>query len=392
MKRLAFIVAVVFLAFVFVMLANVDPGYVLIARSPWSIEMSLTVFTIIAVLAVAIAYLAARLISRTRKIPSDVAGWRQRRHAKQARSALTDGLSSLAACDWQEAETQLLAGLRFSDAPMINYLGAAIAAQGQDNLAKRDDYLAEAGKSAPEGSIAAGMTQAFLQHLARQQEQALATLTGLRNSAPENTAALKLLKDTYLEMHDWTGIMNLLPDLKKQKALDDNEISELEIGTYKALLTLSLPSGSLDVLQAAWQNIPASLQTHPEIIGLYTSKLIQQGEHDAAEKLLRKAIEKEWDANLVRLYGQTVSQNIGRQLETARSWYISQPKDPGMLIALGQLALENGDMDSAKDYLKSSLEIRPEPAGWLLLGRAYEREGNADEARDAYRQGLTLSQ
>lgn len=392
MRRLAYAVTIILLAFVIVWLASVDPGYVLIARRPWSIEMPLTVFTVIVVISIAATYLIGRLIARTLNIPSDVADWRQRRHALQARSSLTEGLSRLAACDWQEAETQLLAGLRFSDAPMINYLGAAIASQGQGDIRKRDNYLAEAGKIAPSESIATGMTQAFLQHLAKQQEQALATLTGLRNSTPENTAAIKLLKDTYLELHDWTGIMNLLPDIKKQNALDDDELKELEIETYKALLTLSLPSGSLDVLQSAWQNIPAELQSHYEIKALYTSKLIEQGEHDSAEKLLRKAIEKEWNSKLVRLYGQAVSKNTGRQLEAARSWLVSRPKDPDLLVTLGQLALENGDLNSAKDYLKTALEIQPSPDAWLHLGFTYEREGNSGEAMDAYRRGLTLSQ
>ena len=390
MKRLAFVVAVLFLAFVIVWLASVDPGYVLIARKPWSVEMSLTVFTVIAIISIGAFYFIIRLLTRARGIPADVAGWRQRRHAKQARLALNQGLGLLAACDWPQAEAQLLAGLRFSEAPVINYIGAAIAAQGQGDIRKRDNYLAEAGKIAPEYGIATGMSQAYLQHLANQQEQALATLTGLRNRAPENTAAMKLLKDTYLALHDWTGIMNLLPDLKRYDALDKNEITQLEIETYTALLTLSLPSGSLEVLQQAWRNIPDQLKGHPKLLALYVGKLIEQGEHDDAEKLLRKSIEKEWNPALVRLYGSAVSQQIGRQLENARSWLVARPKDPDLLLTLGKLALENGDADSAQDYLKSSLDIRPDAETWYQLGRSYERENKNSEAMDAYRRGLTM--
>lgn len=390
MKRLGFFVAILLLAFIIVWLASEDPGYVLISRRPWSIEMSLAVFTIIAIISIAAFYFVIRLITRTRNIPTDVAGWRQRRYANQARAATTQGLGLLAACDWPQAESQLLAGLRFSEAPMINYIGAAIAAQGQGDIRRRDDYLAEAGKIAPDENLATGMSQAYLQHLAKQQEQALATLTGLRNRAPENTAALKLLKDTYLELHDWTGVMNLLPELKKYHALEDNEIRQLEVETYKALLTLSLPSGSLEVLQAAWQNIPEEHRADPQLLALYAGKLIEQGEHDSAEKLLRKSIEKEWKPQLVRMYGNAVSQQIGRQLENARSWFVSRPKDPDLLLTLGKLALENGDTDAAKDYLKISLDLRPDPETWYQLGRSYERDNMITEAMDAYRRGLAL--
>jgi len=390
MKRLAFVIAVLLLAFVIVWLASDDPGYVLIARKPWSVEMSLTVFTVIAIISIGAFYFVIRLFTRARGIPADVAGWRQRRHAKQARQALNQGLGLLAACDWPEAEAQLLAGLHFSEAPVINYVGAAIAAQGQGNIRKRDNYLAEAGKIAPDESIATGMSQAYLQHLANQHEQALATLTGLRNRAPENTAAMKLLKDTYLSLHDWTGIMNLLPDLKRYEALDKEEITKLEIETYTALLTLSLPSGSLEVLQQAWKNIPETLRGHPKLLALYVDKLIEQGEHDLAEKLLRKSIEKEWNPALVRLYGSAVSQHIGKQLENARSWLVARPKDPDLLLALGKLALENGDTDSAQDYLKSSLDIRADAETWYQLGRTYERGNRASDAMDAYRRGLAM--
>lgn len=390
MKRLAFVISVLLLAFVIVWLASDDPGYVLIARKPWSIEMSLTVFTVIAIVFIGAFYFVIRLFTRARNIPTDVAGWRQRRYAKQARLAFNQGLGLLAACDWPKAEAQLLAGLRYSEAPMINYVGAAIAAQGQGDLRKRDDYLAEAGKISPEDSIATGMSQAYLQHLANQQEQALATLTGLRNRAPENTAALKLLKDTYQALHDWTGIMNLLPDLKRYEALNKEEMTRLEIETYAALLTLSLPSGSLEVLQKAWKNIPENLKGNPQLLAIYAGKLIEQGEHDEAEKLLRKAIEKEWNPKLARLYGGAVSQHIGKQLENARSWLVARPKDPDLLLTLGKLSLENGDTDSAQDYLKTSLDLRTDPETWYQLGRCFERDNKTTEAMDAYRHGLAL--
>jgi len=390
MRRLLFAIAVLLVAFILVWAASEDPGYVLIARSPWSVEMPLTLFSVLVIVGVLATYLVGRLIARGLKIPADVAGWRSQRLSRQARSALTEGLAQLAACNWQQAESRLLEGLRYSDSPMINYLGAAIASQGQNDIKKRDNYLAQAGKAAPKDSLAPGMTQALLQHQAKQQEQALATLTSILNRNPENREALKLLQQTYLELRDWTGIVNLLPDLKKYNALQDAPLEKLEIDTYKSLLTLSLPSGSAQVLQKAWTNVPKSLQAKPELIGLYAGKLIDQGEHDEAEKLLRKAIEQGWNSALVRLYGKALSQNIGRQLETARSWMISHPKDADLLTCLGELALENGDGGAATEFLQKSLDLRQSADTYFQLGRAYESENKNSEAMNAYRRGLAL--
>lgn len=391
MRKLLLALGVALFAFIIYGLLKQDPGYVLIARPPKSIEMTLTAFTVIAVLAIVVFYLIGRLIAHGFNIPKEVAGWRKRRFEQQARVALTAGLNSLAACDWEKAEVQLVAGLQHSEAPMLNYLAAAIAAQGTGDIKKRDQYLYEAGKAAPKDSLATGMTQAFLQHLAKQREQALATLTELRNRAPENKAAINLLKDTYLELDDWTGLMHLLPDLKKYKAVDKDEYHRLEVDINKALLTLSLPSGSLDVLQQAWGSIPKPLKSDPQIIALYAGKLIAQGEHDSAEKLLRTTLEQEWQPELVTLYGDTVSQNIGKQLEMARSWLISRSKDVELLTTLGKLSLENGETEAALDYLKQALALRKDAAVYLQLGRASERAHDHQKAMEYYRQGLVLA-
>ena len=58
------------------------------------------------------------------------------------------------------------------------------------------------------------------------------------------------------------------------------------------------------------------------------------------------------------------------------------------LLTLGKLSLENGDTDSAQDYLKTSLDIRADSETWYQLGRCYERDNKTTDAMDAYRRGL----
>ncbi len=199
MRLLFFIIALLFGAALITLYALENPGYVLIARAPWSIEMSLTFFILLTIAGFFLTFLLLYLIVRLWRIPRDVGRWRTRRQTKSARKTLIDGLTGLAEANFVEAETRLLAGMRHGDTPLLNYLGAAIACEGQGNSEKRDEYLALAHKNAPDHGLAIGMTQAYLQHQAQQLEQSLATLNELRGNAPKHKQLLNLLARVHLD-------------------------------------------------------------------------------------------------------------------------------------------------------------------------------------------------
>jgi HemY protein len=388
MRLLIFILAVLFVATLLTLAAARDPGYVLMVRPPWSMEMPLTLFMVFGVAAFGALYILGRLATRALHLPRGVSLWRQRRMGTRSRTALARGLTALAGGDWGRAESELQTSLRSSEAPMISYLALAMASQGQGDTGKRDDYLAEAHKASPEDDLATGMTQAMLQMLANQREQALATLTGLHNRAPEHRYVLKMLSDTYLSLHDWTGLGYLLPELRRHKVLNEKDLTRLEIKVHRHLLMPTLPSGSIDVLERAWEALPKSLRQHPSLIAVYASKLIEQGEKEQAETLLREAIGREWNEELVALYGRAQVEHSTRQYETARTWRTTHPDSPALHLTLGCLALASGSNDEAIELLQRAVDLGAGPAAYLELGKAHERAGDAATAQSNYRKGL----
>jgi len=389
-KLLVFIITLLFAATLITLYAMENPGYVLIARAPWSIEMSLTLFIPLMIAAFFLLYLALYLIIRLWRIPRDVGRWRVRRHARDARHALLLGLTSLAESNWIEAETQLLAGMRHGDTPLLNYLGAAIACEGQGNIEKRDEYLALAHKNAPQYNLAIGMTQAHLQHQAHQLEQALATLNDLRASAPKHRQVLKLLAQVYLELRDWTGLIELIPDLRQHYAMPVKEIEAVELQAHRELLKLSLPSGSPGVLEKAWNAVPKSLRRHPALVAIYARQLIQQNESARAESVLRPAIEDGWDPALVELYGRTTGVNPAEQLETAEGWLPARAEDSTLLLTLARLALRNRQEAKARTYYEKCLTLRAPAEAYRELGDLLERSGDKEQALACYRRGLEM--
>jgi HemY protein len=388
MRLLVFILGVLLIATILTLAAARDPGYVLMVWPPWSLEMPLTLYTVFAVAGFLGLYIVARLTIRALRLPQGISLWRARRFGTRSRTALARGLTALASGEWKTAETELKASVQHSEAPLISYLALAMASQGQGDTGKRDDYLAQAYEASPENDLATGMTQAMLQVLANQREQALATLTELHSRAPEHRYVLKMLADTYLSLKDWTGLGYLLPELRKQKVMTEKELSRLEVNVHRHLLMPSLPSGSLDVLRRAWEALPKNLRQQPRLVAVYAGKLIEQGEHEEAESLLRDSIGREWNEELVVLYGDAHTEHVARQYDTARTWRTTHPDSAALHLALGKLALASGSNEDAIHLLDQATALGAGAAAYLALGKAYERTGDASGAQESYREGL----
>jgi len=388
MRLVLFTFLTLFIAIVITLAAVDNPGYVLIARAPWSIEMPLTLFVPLLVAGFFVAWGIFYGTLRLMRIPRDVARWRTRRNIRRARAALAHGFLKLIEGDFATAEAELVAGLRHGELPLLNYLAAAYCAQEQGLVEKRDDYLANAQRSAPQHALAVGMMQARLQQTTQQNEQALATLAELRQSQPRNRYLLRLLADVYQELHDWTGLAELVPELRTQGALTHTDIDALELRAHKELLALTLPSGSRDILTRAWSAVPKSLKRHPALLAIYARQLIQQNEMQDAETVLRAALDKDWDSELAALYGQVYGEQPAEQLAHAEIWLGVHADDAGLYLACGRLAAHANELAKARNYFDKSIALNGPAEAYRELGGLLERLGEKDKAATIYRRGL----
>jgi len=387
-KLLGLVIAVLIVATVVTLSAMEDPGYVLIARGPWSVEMALTLFIPLALLAFLAFALLLYATIRLLRIPRDVQRWRKRRQGRRARDSLLKGLTYLAEGSWVEAEAALLAGMRHGDAALLNCLGAALAAQGQGNLEKRDEYLAQAPTLAPQAGFAIGMMQALLQQWGQQVELALATLTELRGQHPRHKQLLKQLAQVARQLRDWPGVIDLMPDLRQNQVMSPAELDALEVQAHRELLMLSLPAGSGEVLRQAWKAVPKHLRKHPALVGPYARQLIQQGEQEEAEAILRDCIETEWNEQLVELFGSLRPAQPGEASDLAETWASSRPDSASAQLTAARLAAAAGQKGKARGYYERCIALRGPVGAYRELGALLEDLGERDKAIEFYRRGL----
>jgi len=388
MRWLFTAIAFLFLAVVVAVIARDDPGYLVINYQDWVIETSAVLAVVILLLLFIAVYLLLRLYINTRQMPKFMRRWRQRRRIDRANAALTNGVLELSKGDWYKAEKLLVKHVNHSKTPLLNYLTAARAAQKQGDDQRRDYYLQQAHKVTPKADVAIGLTQAELQLKQGQMEQALATLTHLRQQAPRNVTVLKLLLRLYVELHDWERLLELLPLVSRQKVIARDEVKRFEIMAYSELLKQALSENKH--LHDTWQRIGKTMRQNTTVLHVYLLGLMQHKQGGEAETLINDALNREWDQKLVRLYGLLEDTDVNRQIRYAEDWLTHRRHDPVLLLTLGRLCMRNRLWAQARQYLETSMSLEPNMETCTELARLCEQQGENDKALQYYRQGVQL--
>ncbi|MGD8577000.1 MAG: heme biosynthesis HemY N-terminal domain-containing protein, partial [Thiohalophilus sp.] len=335
------------------LLAYQDPGYVLFSRGETTMEMSLALFAGVIVIGFILLYFLIRTLVSSWHVPGRLRLWRKRRRTRRARRSSNRGLIELAEGNWRRAERDLIKHASDSDTPLLNYLSAARAAQKQHAHERRDHYLTLAHNSAPGANVAVELTQAELQLVHGQLEQALASLMHLQSLAPNHPHVLFLLAQLYEKLHSWGDLQTLLPRLDKHSVLNDDDYQALCKKVYLNLLQVA--HHKAQNLNSIWQQVPRTLKHDQELVEHYAQYLIDLEQFDIAESVLRDAIKRDYNSELVRLYGLTRSSTPDRQLQQAEHWLKGRENNANLLLALGRLAIRCELWGKARSYLQASL-------------------------------------
>lgn len=369
-----------------------DPGYVLISYDVWSVETTLSLMVLALLAFYFVLYYLIQLFATLWRFPERLHGWSSNRESSRARGSLHLGLITLAEGRWKNAERYLTKRVKSSEAPILNYLGAARAAQQRGDPEKRDHYLKLAHSCTNTSDLAVGLTQAELQIAQGQSEQALATLIRLGKTGRKNHYVLNLLKNLYLEFKDWENLKKLLPELRKNHVISDQALEELETTVLTNLIQQAGNNDDLLALRSIWSIMPKHFRIKEDMLLTYSEYLNKLESGEEAEILIRKSLKKNWYQPLVRLYGLTLGNNPHKQLSHTEAWHKNYAHDPVLLLTLGRLCIRGQELEKAREYLKSSIQIEPSMETYRVLGELLEKCGDKEDAMRCYRQGMLLDE
>jgi len=360
-----------------------DRGYVLISFAGYNIEMSVPVL----VVALVLLYLLVRLLLRLWRAPRQLGEALAQHRNRRAGARLARALIHITEGDYPRAERLLTENVEGSDARIVNYLMAARAAEAQGQTARRDEWLKLAGEADPKAEIAVLLTQAELELKSGAPRAALATLTRIEQKKPGHPGALGLRTEALLGVGDRDGVASLLPRLARAK-MDPDRLAPLIARSLEAMR--EKPDFDRAALNAVWSPLPMGLRRRPTLIRARALLLDRLGRGEEALKAVSSALKRDFDPELVRVYGEIHGPDRLKQLGRAEGWLKQHGEDATLLMTAARLCMANELWGKARSYLESSLAIRPEPAAYALYGELLDRLGEGDEAARAYQAGLRM--
>lgn len=363
-----------------------DPGYALFAYKNWTAEMPLWV-AILLLIAILIMINVIFWIITTFLSPRRVKVWWQRRRQARARKNTQLGLLELAEGHWKKAEKYLSKSAAYSDNPVVNYLSAARAAEETGAIARRDQYLQLAHRYGKHSDAVVKITEAKLQFKHGDIEKSIATLQHLHDEQPKHPEVLKLLAAVYEGKEDWQSLFALLPAIRKAKVFSDDKEMALEQKVYAGLFPIFSDKDKKSLMHF-WDAAPRSIKQHAGSVCAYAQSLHKIGADIEAEALIHKFLKKEFDDDLILLYGRIQGSNSKKQLAFAESLIADHKDNANLFLTLGRLSLRNQLWGKARDYLELSIQSKPCAEAYALLGRLMERLGDMKRRDECYKQGL----
>ena len=392
MRRLVIFLIVLTVGVFIALVAREDPGYVRIAFMGYIIESSVMVLIGLLIITFGVAYYLVRAMSATRRMPRHIRQWSSQRRLTKAHESLTRGMLDLAEGRWRDAEHLLTRHANNSEIPLLNYLGAAQAAQRQGAITRADGYLKQAKRRGRKADTAVDLAATELLLQRGELEEALNTLRRLYSAAPKHPKVIALLMQTYLDLRDWEHLIELLPAVRRHHVVPDDETRRLEITAWTELMAGAAQKKNGKFVHEVWERIPRALHSNETLVYAYASQLIACGEDVDAMQILRKVLNKNWSDALIYLYGiaDGGTNYLPQQLHSAEEWLHDRTKNPVLLLTLGRLALRNGMADKARNYLEASVAAGAQPETYRDLGALLEKLGDSDRALACYQKGLSL--
>ena len=367
-----------------------DPGYLLIAFGEYTFETSLFALLVL----ILFIYLCVRLLLLILGWVNPmrlVAAGKKISQRRRARSNTLEGLHYFARGNWQSALKLLRKGLKDKDASVVNYLAAAYAAfeMGEKDEWKHLLDLAEGVFPVSKSTI--NSLRAQLLYRSEQLEQCLAVLEQAKKTSLNDPTLMTLLKDVYFKLEEWAALESLLPMLEKNKIIAPDEAEKIR----RRLLMENLNSlhekavGGSDSEQAQlrkqWKKCPQLFQKDAEVVGCYSNLMLELGDRGEAAKVIEHALDRCWNADLIRQYGATEYDSHSRQLLVAEGWLKSRPADAELLLTLARLCMRERLWGRAREYYEASLRIKPMVCAFGELGRMLKQLGEMEASESCLR-------
>jgi len=137
--------------------------------------------------------------------------------------------------------------------------------------------------------------------------------------------------------------------------------------------------------------VPRNLKREPRLLQSYVNARLQYEDSSDCEPLLRRALRRSWDEELVRLYGLVEGASPGKQVQFAERLLSDHPGEAVLYLTLGRLCKKHSLWGKARTYLEESLARRATVEACQELAQLLEQQGEHSAAGAYFQRGLALA-
>jgi HemY protein len=345
-----------------------DSGYLLLAWDRFAIETSLWVGVLL-ILGLILVFSLVRIIWQG--LLSLKPNWK-RRGVRQ----LEQGILAFLELRLSRAKRLLRRGETHSPLPWVNQLLLARIAQTEDDQPTVAHWLEKATRQHPHLELPSGLLLVLSAYESHQLDLALAHCKRLEKNYPNNPFVIRLLRDIYVQLEDWTALLALQPRLIKSGR---RTAEAWQTRMIQGLVKLA-PEGLSDHLQGWWQQLTSAQQADAELRYQYCWAVTQSSPAAAAEKLIEKMLKQQFDSRLLVLYA-ALETPAKHRLQLAEKLAQQHPLDADMLLGLGRLCLQESLWGKAQDYFATGVGLSQRAELTLELARLERALGQHESSQ-----------
>jgi HemY protein len=308
--------------------------------------------------------------------------WR-RMARRQARTRLATGLVALHEGRWARAESLLAAAAEEPEARAAARLGAREAALQRDDRVAAATHLTALAKDDP---TVAALLAAEAQLAQDDAAGALASLQPLAERRVLPPRGRVLLVEAQRRAGQAALALERLAELRNEPALHGEALAALEAHVAADALA---QAGDVDVLEKRWQSLPPRLREMTAVVAAYARRAAALGREAAAADAIAAQLERAWDPDLVRVYGELPSDGDARR-ERGEAWLAAHPDDPTLLLTLGRLSTRERLWARAEEQLHRAIALGAGAEAWEALGAVHSAQGDSARAELAYANALRV--
>ncbi len=383
MRALLWLLATATLAVALATAAIYNDGYALIVLPPWRVEISLNLLVVGLLTGFVALHLLLRLVSVTLRLPRTVEAFRARRRRERAGRALRDAVRMLFEGRYGHALKRAKAAHGAGESPGLASLVAARSARALREDEGEREWMEKAASHDDEVLLARRMTEVELDLDARRFDQARAALERLLAAGQRNVAAQRLALRVYQAVGDWPALLRVVKQLEKHRALPGTHAASLRQRAH--LETIRQFASDAATIDEYWRKLPAAERTDPRVAAATVSALIKAGDCSAAQRIIEKRLDDEWDPRLVAYYGECVGGDALARITRAERWLKNHPQDATLLRVLGTLCRRLKLWGKAQSYLEAALSVAASPATHMELAALFDELERSEEAQAHYR-------